>query len=664
MELLRFLRVLRRRWRLLLTCALVLGVGGYLSAAMEGDDQLVDIVVVRYSARHTLILDTKVEAAQRLPGSDNLLSLAQRVALGDTPKAVATTLKRDPADVARRVRVTVRADAQTMTISTFDETADGAAKLADTYAAAFTTYLKDEAANVHQDRVAKAQLALDEAEARLRKVRSDLAVARSGNDAERVRQLEQDESLYVGLRIRANSDLLAVRTAGVPTVPVESLEPAKATEISTEQYERALLEGASGLNVKQLTPNDKDDDSPGSSGFSSPLPGNPLARAALGGAAGLVLGALAALTIEKLDPRIRTKEDVEELLDLPVIAEIPSLSRRERKQTNLTARLEPLSHTAESFRRMRSAIDFASLTRRGTQDKSTAAQPSLDGLRNGEVILVTSPGPSEGKTTSTANLASVIAEHDRQVLVINCDYRRPRVQHYLRASDAPQQVHDTEVPGVHLITHVLADELAVSPAEVVAAQRKVIERARHRFDTVLLDTAPLLTTNDAADVLSVVDMVVLIVHAGRTTREAAERAAELLARRRAPLIGIVLVGARDMANSYYYYEGDEGYLRRAKRSGKQSEARADRGRAKRKDRKANDSKKAKGKGKDGGAEREAASEPREKDGVAVNLTASGSSSADWVDAPSSGSSDPAPALSKLPSFDTRPFDTESAAAER
>ena len=95
-------------------------------------------------------------------------------------------------------------------------------------------------------------------------------------------------------------------------------------------------------------------------------------------------------------------------------------------------------------------------------------------------------------------------------------------------------------------------------------RRRLVERARDRFDVILLDTAPVLTTNDAAEVLGVSDYVILVVAAGQTSAESAARATELLERRgRAPL-GAVLVGVRDVPNSSdYYYDDNDPYLERA-----------------------------------------------------------------------------------------------------
>ena len=170
--------------------------------------------------------------------------------------------------------------------------------------------------------------------------------------------------------------------------------------------------------------------------------------------------------------------------------------------------------------------------------------------------MVTSPGPAEGKTTTAANLAAILAETGRSVLVVNCDFRRPRIHAFLGGTEQTRTVSDTRIDNVKLVTHVLDNPNLANPADVVRVQRDVIRNARTMFDIVLLDTAPLLTTNDATEVLEVADQVVIVSKAGKTHKEAADRAAELLERRHGPVVGVVLVGATDIPTSRYYYYGD------------------------------------------------------------------------------------------------------------
>jgi Mrp family chromosome partitioning ATPase len=182
-----------------------------------------------------------------------------------------------------------------------------------------------------------------------------------------------------------------------------------------------------------------------------------------------------------------------------------------------------------------------------------AADGTEGARRPAVVLMVTSPGPSEGKTTTVSNLATVLAEDGSSILVVNCDFRRPRLHSYLGGGGEPRKVFDTAVPGVKLVTGVIDEPERVAPAEVIGAQRRLIETAKSHFDYILLDTAPILTTNDASELLPVVDMVVMITRSGKTTKEAADRAAELLERFRAPVVGGVLVAAANAPTRQYYY---------------------------------------------------------------------------------------------------------------
>jgi Mrp family chromosome partitioning ATPase len=113
-------------------------------------------------------------------------------------------------------------------------------------------------------------------------------------------------------------------------------------------------------------------------------------------------------------------------------------------------------------------------------------------------------------------------------------------------------VQGTAVPGVKVVTNVLVDPTS-NPALVVAAQRQVITAARGRFDVVILDTAPLLTANDAVEVVSSADLVLLVARPELTTIDTAQRSMDLLNRLDAPLAGVLLVATSEVANDYYYY---------------------------------------------------------------------------------------------------------------
>jgi Mrp family chromosome partitioning ATPase len=186
------------------------------------------------------------------------------------------------------------------------------------------------------------------------------------------------------------------------------------------------------------------------------------------------------------------------------------------------------------------------------------------------VVMVTSASPREGKTTTTANLGVVFAEAGENVLIVNCDFRRPTIHQHFGVEDIPRTVQSTPVPNLKLVTNVLNDP-AANPAQIVAAQRQVVVAARQRFTVILLDTAPMLTANDAVEAAGVADLVLLVARANVTTSDKAERSMEILTRLGAPLGGVVLVATEAPTSDYYYY------YQSGRLSGRGKQRRADKG---------------------------------------------------------------------------------------
>lgn len=569
MEPLHLIRTIRRRWRPIILLAIIGAVLGVASASVAEDAAPEAVPTVYYDACHTLLIDGTIP--DNIPVWDvrNLAQLAQRLTQGEIPGAVAEEVDADAAVLANQVRVAVRNDIQSLAVCTVGETAGGAENAADAYAAQLLVFLNAEAQSFHDDRmtragedVAAAQTCLEDAQAEIDAILELFPDADVTGEREARELCDLDLSGARRVEARYNSD-------GVPVVPLETLEPGSAVEISERSYDSRIRAGAAGANVEVGI-----GDSIGAVGGSAPsasssgpgIPDGPAPRAAAGALFGAALGFGFVLFTERLDSKLRRKSDVESTLDLPVLAEIPPLSRRDRKSTRILTLEEPRSRTAESFRALRSALDYA---RRVDKDAGRA-RPGA------HVVLVTSAGPSEGKTTSVANLATVMAEGDRRVLAINCDFRRPRLHRYLGGAAEPRRLNVTDVPGVQLVTQVTEHDSDATPSDVVAAQRRLVERAMERFDVIILDTAPILTTNDAADLLTVADHVVLIVNASETKAESAARAAEMLERRgRAPL-GVALVGARDVPNaSDYYYDDGDPYLEPSSSRRRRAEQRAD-----------------------------------------------------------------------------------------
>ena len=280
-------------------------------------------------------------------------------------------------------------------------------------------------------------------------------------------------------------------------------------------------------------------------------------RTLIGGLVGLVLGLASAFIIEVWDDRIRRRDNVEMVTGIPVVAEIPQLTRSEREANSIAVLDAPRSRSAERFRTIRTSILFVLETAGLVEGDGDGDGPAASRT---PVILVTSPSPGEGKTTSTSNVSSIFAAGGSRTLVIDCDYRKPSIGKYLAPipdlenPDLPQR---TRIDNLFFIPAPKSSGSA--PAETIAELLRLIDRWRDEFDIVFLDTPPMLTTNDATDLLSAADHVLLVIRSGQTRTVAAERVAALLSRFSAPVLGTILNGCSvadmDAYYGYYYYYG-------------------------------------------------------------------------------------------------------------
>ena len=215
--------------------------------------------------------------------------------------------------------------------------------------------------------------------------------------------------------------------------------------------------------------------------------------------------------------------------------------------TNLVTLAHPRSPVSEAYRQLRTNVQFYSLDR-----------PL-------HTLLVTSAGPEEGKSTTLANLAVTFAESGREVLVVDCDLRRPSLH---RLFDLPNDVGlttaireergladvivPTNVPHLRLLP---CGPLPPNPSELLGSQRmdRIIE-ALHGFgDVILFDSPPTIAVTDAAILGAKMDGVLLVVSAGKTKRDHAVRAKRLLEKFNAKILGIVLNNVKYDGSLYQYY---------------------------------------------------------------------------------------------------------------
>jgi succinoglycan biosynthesis transport protein ExoP len=271
---------------------------------------------------------------------------------------------------------------------------------------------------------------------------------------------------------------------------------------------------------------------------------------ALGLAAGLLLGGVAGYLRHTLNDSLTSKDAVEQLASSPVVAMVPAVvSWRKRGQAVLVSRSEPTSPAAEAYRSLRTSLQFARQER---------------GFRT---LLVTSPSPAEGKTSTACNLGTVFAQAGERVLLVSCDLRSPRLGQFFGLDE--QEGLTTVLLGQKTIAQVLqqvpaerdlwvlaAGALPPSPAELLngAAARSLFADLREQFDLVIIDSPPVLPVTDAVLLSTFTEGTLLVVAAGRTRRSHLRRAAEKLAQVNAPVIGAVLNEVTKQDGYGYGYE--------------------------------------------------------------------------------------------------------------
>lgn len=508
--------ILRRRWKLLLFGLVVGALAGAASSAMAPEEGETTYRVSQ------LIVANSAAGAQGLIEQDAL-----RVTRGEVAQNAAETLGVDDSQKATRgIAATADTDSGSIEVTATSADPDMATARAEAFVGAFLSVVNADLLADQEARFAQLQAQID-----------DSTSALADFDAQ-------------------NPDLSLAAVDGNPVILQQLVDQRNELEsqlqTSKDELRRQRLEAKSTLPYSTLgadAPKAVDTDL-------LPVPTGLPFRAGLLGLFGVALAVGAVMVIERIAPRIDTRGELVAVADYPVLSEVgdyPSKAQPHEGDGSLSLD----GAWAEPYRRIRSAIQFV-------QSRSVAS--GQGGPQ--QSFLITSPSPSDGKSTTAAVTAMALAETGQLTLVIGGDFRRPRV-HELLGVPAHPGIRDyaqiaMERPSASQVVQASSHpNLFVAPAGapskeiagLAEATREIAEQAVEQGATVIIDSSPLEVANDTIDLLPAADAVIVLVRSGNTAVKTLEHSLETLTQHGASIMGLVLIGTPGLSKRQYYYEG-------------------------------------------------------------------------------------------------------------
>ncbi|CAA6828378.1 MAG: Capsular exopolysaccharide family [uncultured Thiotrichaceae bacterium] len=279
---------------------------------------------------------------------------------------------------------------------------------------------------------------------------------------------------------------------------------------------------------------------------------NSLRNMLMGALLGLLIGIALAFAREKLDGRIRTIEDLENLGQYPVLGIFPFIKAKS-KQEGAVLLEEQYELESEAFHSLVNNLRY------------------LDKTGIPKILHISSASPSEGKSNTVINMAMIIAQSNKKVLLIDADLRKPRIHKYLdvkaqlglsdfliERAEFDEVVTLTKYENLSLVT---AGSSMPNPAKLLADERlmELLENASNEFDHVIIDSPPVLGLADALILSNRSNATIFAVASNQTKKAHLENALKRLRLGYGNVVGFVLTKSKSTKKDYYSYENYYGY---------------------------------------------------------------------------------------------------------
>lgn len=498
-DLRQYISILRyRKWSVILVAFLVLA--GALA----------------FSLRQTPLYRSEAEVLVKAPSTPGVLLSQQpnldterQIALSETvAERVSSEHGSDPETLLRGLSVRVEANTEILAFSYMDPSPARAQQLTQAFANSYLQYRRQESLDDLLGASDTVQQRIEEVDDELRDVNKQI---RNAQDEAEIASLES--------QARALEGQLAILQREVADLtPPDTLRVGQVV-------------GPANLPRRPASP-------------------NYIRNALLGLIVGMALGIGLAFLRERLDDRLRGRDDLEVVARAPVLAAVPRVSGWRRKAEPVVVTIsESKSAAAEAYRTLRTSVLFAM------------------GQSDTKVLMITSPHAGDGKTTTVANLAVVLAQAGKRVIAVSADLRKPRIHHYfglesltgltnvLAGEISPwQALKSTEIENLQVLP---SGPIPGNPAELLGsdAMGTLLANLAETADVVLVDAAPALVVSDALAMVALTDGVLMVADAEATHRTAVQQARRQLDQVDARVLGAVLNNfdpGRAAAYSYYY----------------------------------------------------------------------------------------------------------------